>query len=488
MPCASVGDTVRQPGYLPGNVVLSTDKEFAMQKFITRTLLASVLLIGLAALIAAPVAADDAHEGAVFVGTNHNNSKKVDPTEPANQVIMYHRAIDGSLSLVGRFDTGGQGSGPSIRFAGDGLGAAHSVELSQDKRFLFVTNAGSNDVSVFRVSATGLDRTDLVSSGGVFPNSVTQDGDLVYVLNSAGAGNITGFRLSQQGKLTPIPNSTRVINGNQDPVRPDTLFNPTQVSFTPDGRHLVVTIKDGPVAGLLPEFLPEFLPQSTPPIFITPTGPGRVLVFGVDHDGRPTDDFEQTDLDNTGPFGFSFDRQGHLLIALFLGGPPVPGGSPTGAIASFRIKVEGSLTGITVAALDFQLDTCWFENNGKYGYSANYTSGTISSFRIDNRGGVRLLDRKAGITDPGQNRQGSTPLDIRVVDQFVYDVLPGTGKVAGWRIKDDGSLDKIGEFPITILVGGSERLLKTINGDVAMCGDQPCEFGPGASPAGIAGY
>jgi hypothetical protein len=339
-----------------------------------------------------------------------------------------------------------------------------------------------------------------VSSGGVFPNSVTQDGDLVYVLNSAGAGNITGFRLSQQGKLTPIPNSTRVINGNQDPVRPDTLFNPTQVSFTPDGRHLVVTIKDGPVAGLLPEFLPQFLPQTDPPTFINPTGPGRVLVFGIGNDGRPTNLFARNDLDNLGPFGFSFDSQGRLLIALFLGGPPVPpSGSPTGAVASFQIQEDGSLNGITVAALDFQLDTCWFENDGRYGYSANYTSGTVSSFGIGADGALRLLDRKAGTTEelpggtvPGQNRQGSTPLDIRVVDQFVYDVLPGSGKVAAWKINDDGSLAPLGEFPIPIDADNVTRL-KTINGDVAMCEVspgvlKPCEFGPGASPAGIAGY
>jgi hypothetical protein len=201
-----------------------------------------------------------------------------------------------------------------------------------------------------------------------------------------------------------------------------------------------------------------------------------------------------------GPFGFSFDRQGRLLIALFLGGPPVPGGSPTGAAGSFRIEPDGSLTGITVAALDFQLDTCWIENDGRYAYTANYTSGTVSSFRIDDNGGLRLLDREAGFSDelpggsvPGQNSQGSTPLDIRVVDQFVYNVLPGSGNVAAWRIKEDGSLDKIGEFPITIKVGNVEVLLKTVEGDHAQCEISPgvsqlCEFGPGASPAGIAGY
>jgi 6-phosphogluconolactonase (cycloisomerase 2 family) len=77
---------------------------------------------------------------------------------------MYSRAPDGALTLVGRFDTGGQGSGPSIRFAGDGLGSAHSVELSQDNRWLFVTNFATHDLSVFRVSKKGLDLTDLAAT------------------------------------------------------------------------------------------------------------------------------------------------------------------------------------------------------------------------------------------------------------------------------------------------------------------------------------
>src|SRR4051812_23280651 len=164
--------------------------------------------------------------------------------EPANQVVMYSRAQDGTLTLLGRFDTGGQGSGPSIRFAGDGLGAAHSVELSQDTRWLFVTNFGSHDVSVFRVSKEGLGLTDVASTrpsddpSAGFPNSVTQNGDLVYVLNSGGKGSITGFPLRTQGILIPIPRSPRGLNSNQTNGRPAALFNPAEVSFTPDGRQL----------------------------------------------------------------------------------------------------------------------------------------------------------------------------------------------------------------------------------------------------------
>jgi 6-phosphogluconolactonase len=407
-----------------------------------------------------PSQSDDA-AGAVFVGTNHNNT--TDPSEPANQVAMYRRAADGTLTLLGYFDTGGQGSGPGQRFAGDGLGSAHSVQLSQDRRWLFVTNAGSNTVSVFRVEEDSLQLTDVVPTGDGsqshrFPNSVTQHGDLVYVLNSADEGSITGFRLTQEGMLIPIPGSTRLLNANQTRFPPDALFNPTQVSFTPDGRQLVVTIKDGPPAA----------PSSSD----IPTGPGRVLVFGVEDDGLPSEIFIQTNLNNLGPFGFSFDRKGNLLVSLFVGGPGL-----TGAAGSFQINPDGTLTPITPVVANSELDTCWFENNGRYAYGANYGSGTVSSYSIGNDGSLTLLERVAGITDdlpgPPGKVQGSTPLDLRVSPdgRFLYNVLPGSGAVAGWRINDDGSLTKIGEF------GG---LPDTVDGDHA-----PFDFSALGSPAGI---
>lgn len=404
--------------------------------------------------------------GTVFVATNHNNT--TDPSEPANQVAMYRRARNGKLTLIDYFDTGGQGSGPAQRFAGDGLGSGNSVVLSQNQRWLFVTNAGSNELSVFRVRRNRLELTDVVSTGDGtpdhrFPNSVTQFGRLVYVLNSADNGSITGFTLSKRGKLTPIENSTRGLEANQDRFAPDPLFNPTQVSFTPNGSQLVVSIKDGPAAGLLPG--------------VTPSGPGRVLVWNMQRNGVPSADFTQTDFDNRGPFGFSFDRRGNLLVALFIGGGlEVIDGVETlgGAAGSYKINRDGSLTAITEFEQDHQVDTCWLVNNGRYAFGANYTSGTISSFRVGRDGSLTLLDSVAGETDDPGNVQGSTPLDMAVSPngRYLYVVLPGSGAIGGWKIKHDGSLRKLGEF------GG---LPQTVDGDMA-----PVDFGAGGSPAGIA--
>jgi 6-phosphogluconolactonase (cycloisomerase 2 family) len=466
-----------------------------MKKSSLRTTLASILLLGIVALAGAPAVADDAQEdnvdngslpvGAVFVGTNHTNLNPIDPPIPgnrvANQVVMYHRFSNGTLRLAGYFSTGGHGSGPGQRFAGDGLGSSHSLQLSQDNRWLFVTNAGSDTVTVFRVKEDGLELTDMRPTGDGsedqrFPNSVTQHEDLVYVLNAAGQGSITGFRLSDNGTLLPIDNSTRLLDANQRPSPPDALLNPAQVSFTPDGRHLVVTIKDGIREGGAD---------------VPPTGPGRILVFRVGSQGRPSARFTLNVLDedlgipadqlNPGPFGFSFDSQGNLLVALFVGGPNL-----TSAAGSFRINENGTLTPITpVVAATNEIDLCWLENNGLYAFGANYTTGTISSYRIDPDGHLTLLNPRAGVTldtlfpapeNPGARSQGSTPLDLAISrdGRFLYNVLPGSGRVAGWRIEENGSLVPIGEFP---------GLGQAVEGDHA-----PADFTPLESPAGIAAY
>ena len=402
---------------------------------------------------------------AVFVGTNHNNT--TDPTEPANQVAYYRRATDGRLSLVGYYDTGGQGSGPSQRFAGDGLGSGSSLKVSDDGRWLLVTNAGSNTVSVFRIRKDRLERTDVEPTGDGsqshrFPNSVTIHDDVVYVLSSGEDASITGFELSDKGRLTPISGSTRLLDANQPRFTPDPLSNATQVSLTPDGSQLVVSIKDGPAAGFVPGF--------------TPTGAGRVLVFNVDED-LPSAQPVQTDFANRGPFGFSFDGKGNLVVAQFIGGgvESVNGRDElTGAVGSFRINDDGSLTALTAFAGDHQLDTCWAVNNGRFAFGSNYSSGTISSFTIGADGKLSLLRSVAATTDDPGNQQGSTPLDLGISPdgRFLYLVEPGSGKVGGWRIEPDGQLTKLGEF------GG---LPKAVDGDHA-----PIDFGAGGSPAGIA--
>src|SRR5262252_10512370 len=153
---------------------------------------------------------------AVYVQTN-------DATE--NEVIVFSRADDGALAPVGRYSTGGRGTGvPHLASAG-------SVVLGDDGRWLLVVNAGSDEVSLFAVQPDGLRLADRVRSGGSRPTSAAVSGALVYVLNN-GTPNISGFNLTD-GKLAAIPDSTRPLSSAD--------ADPAQVSFTADGALLIVT-------------------------------------------------------------------------------------------------------------------------------------------------------------------------------------------------------------------------------------------------------
>ncbi len=101
--------------------------------------------------------------GAVYTLTNQT---------AGNAVAMYARAADGSLTWLGSVATGGSGAGSS-------LGSQGAVALSDDGRWLFAVNAGSNDISSFAVTESGLALTSRVASGGIRPISVTVHDNVV---------------------------------------------------------------------------------------------------------------------------------------------------------------------------------------------------------------------------------------------------------------------------------------------------------------------
>src|SRR3989475_8867660 len=150
-----------------------------------------------AGLNASAVALTADAPGAVYALTNQASG---------NAVAIFDRGADGSLSWSSNMATGGTG-------AGSGLGSQGALALSDDGRWLFAVNAGSNDVSAFQVTASGLSLTSRVGSGGARPISLTVHGGVLYVLNAGDDGNVSGFRVGTDGALSPIPGSTRALSG-----------------------------------------------------------------------------------------------------------------------------------------------------------------------------------------------------------------------------------------------------------------------------------
>jgi 6-phosphogluconolactonase len=186
----------------------------------SRTLL--ILALAFASLPVLSHAQDDRSSGAVFVMTN---------AAAKNEIIAYQRHADGSLTESRTIATGGRGSGGTT----DPLASQGSLTLTQDRSLLLAVNAGSGEISIFRVQGDDLLLVNKTPSGGSEPVAVAQHGDLVYVVNAGGASNVTGFRLHRRGDLDQIPNSTAFLTtGNS---------GASSLSFSPDGQTLLVTEK-----------------------------------------------------------------------------------------------------------------------------------------------------------------------------------------------------------------------------------------------------
>ena len=145
---------------------------------------------GLAAKTAAGTSSlskeDEGRVGAVYTMTNAAGS---------NEVVVFSRAVDGTLTPAGSFPTGGQGAGAS-------LGTQGALRLVQN-RLLLVSNAGTDDISVFAVKSTDLQLINRIAYGGTRPVSLTVHGRLLYVLNaiSIGLPPVTPVRPSASSKL-----------------------------------------------------------------------------------------------------------------------------------------------------------------------------------------------------------------------------------------------------------------------------------------------
>ena len=332
------------------------------------------LALALAASLASSAMAHD-RAGALFTQTN-------DPA--GNTVQRFDRAADGSLTPAGRFATGGVG------LAGLG-GRQGAVELSGDRRHLYVVNAGSDSVSVFRVGRRGTRLVDVAGSGGAAPVSIAEHHGRVYVLNSGGTADVTAFRRSKDGSLKPIAGGTRELAAG--------AAGAAQVSVTPDGRSLVVSER---VANRL-----ETLP--------------------LDRHGRPGAPVV-TASNGAVPFGFGITRQGTIVVS--------EAGAST--VSSYRAGAGGSLRTVTASLAVGQGAACWVavSPSGRFAYTGN-AAGGIGGLAIGRDGSLEGLGTTNLLPSPRD-------LDFDESGRYLHAISPGNattgGQVTTYRVSSDGSI------------------------------------------------
>jgi 6-phosphogluconolactonase (cycloisomerase 2 family) len=340
---------------------------------------------------------DGGHDGAGAVFALGNEAT-------GNTVHAFARDERGALTARGAHPTGGLGTSA-------GLGSQGSLVTSRDGRFLFAVDAGSNEITSFRIRGAELELAGHVPSGGVRPVSLTAHGRLLYVLNAGGAGNIAGFLVGPDGALTPLPGSSRPLSSP--------AASAAQVQFSPHGDALVVTER----------------------------ATSRLSLYAVARDGTaagPT----VFDSSGTTPFGFAFTRRGDVVVSE----------AASGAVSSYSLEDDGAgpYLDLVSGSVSEQGEAapCWLVTtaSSRFAFVANAGTASISAFHVARDGALTLLASKAADVP--------RPLEMSLSrgSEYLYVVNGGAGRLSGFAVGEDGTLRP---------AGGAEGLPTTLAGVAA---------------------
>jgi 6-phosphogluconolactonase len=387
---------------------------------------------------AALAAKHHSHKGGVYAAKPVGFVYTETNASPDNQVLIFDRYANGSLKQAGAVSTGGTGGheqqGPCNPPGGcPSLDTQNEVGLAPNGKLLFVVNAGSNNITSFRVTRRGLRKVSLIDSGGVFPNSLTVHGNVLYVLNS-NSDNIAGFRFSHVGALTTIAGSTQPLLDAALPTAP------RQIGFNPSGKLLMVTVL-ATAAG-------------PPPVGGTAntidTFPVHNGVAGAGTAHNSTSNF---------PFAFAFDSYGDAVVAQVNSFAPGAGTAQT-----YSVTNSGTMTPISGLSTN-GFAACWvvITSNQRYAYVVNTGNGvtttqtpgsSIAEYKLSPSGKLTLIGNIAPPTQYLKTDDALTP-----DDRYLYVVSPleaspasqtagGTNSLIDvYAVRHGGTLRFVGSTP-----------------------------------------
>ena len=288
--------------------------------------------------------------------------------------------FDKNLHTQATVSTGGKGTG-------SGLGNQGGIATLGDT--LLVVNAGDNTISSFRVENGDLQLASVVSSHGIKPVSVTIHKNTVYVVN-AGDKTIAGFTLDDESNLSFLAGSVRNLTGT----------GPAQIGFGLGGHELIVTEK------------------GTNTIEVFPLGVDNLAMASV-----------VTPSNGKTPFGFEVKGRNLIVSEAF--------GGTASALSTYRLNADGTLTLISPSVdATGQKAACWVatSKDGRFAFTSNTASNSVSSFRLRGNGGLTLSQATAATTSAG-------PIDIAVSDKTLF-VLTSLG-LTPFTIGHDGRLGTV---------------------------------------------
>ncbi len=383
--------------------------------------------------------------GAVYAGTNNNGPD-------GNFVVSFGRHADGTLVPLDMHVTGGQGrasaspSPPRL----NSLIAEDSI-IAVDNRFLLVVNAGSNDITCFRINSDfSLTATAIEASGGTMPISLAYHNGVVYVANADEdgvftappnqSGNITALRLdSSTGQLSRIAGFSLSLHGR-----------PADLEVTPDGSHLIVSSLNASSA-LLPQptaaEVSSFRIEPDGTLAATPSGTGASTQLG-NAAGRNLPN--AIGIETFAVAGRQFVIAAEARTATSLGAPAATFAAvQTGSVSTWELAADGSFI---PRSTDFLLGpsvTSGPLQAGFLAYSAIYSTfwvttsagATISGFGLNDDGTIARGEMLAsGIpvdpdaASPLANADGYVDIAISPDGRWLYQLVGLKGRIDVYEI------------------------------------------------------
>ena len=302
---------------------------------------------------------------------------------------------------------------PSLTSPAASLQAARDADVTGDLAgpgavYTLTNQVGGNAVAVFMRGADGrLASAGSVATGGTLPISLTVHGNVLYVLNAGGSGNISGFTVGTSGDLTPIAGATLPLSGS--------TVGPPDVQFSPDGSRLVVTEKN---TNLLD-------------------------VYAVDANGVASGPTTTASAGGT-PFGFAFGLRNDLFVS-----------EAAGSASSYVLDASGTPALVSGAVSTHQGAPCWavVTADGRFGFTGN-GAGSVSAFAIAPDGAISLVDANGGTALIGA---GINDIALSHNSRYLYVLQTGGAQaIHAFRIQADGHLTPLG--PIAGLPAGTRGL------------------------------
>jgi hypothetical protein len=402
------------------------------------SLAAVALLIPVVANAASQQGGQGAKAPAGWVFTATNNPK-------GNQVIVFKRGSDGKLKQSATVSTGGKGIASEPPFGFPIVDSSGSINLTPDGKLLFVVNAGSNSVTSFKVTSSGLKKVSVAGTQGKLPISLaSSSAHLLYVVNE-GTHNIYGWRFTSDGKLTGIKGSNEKLTAVTPKGAKDKVGVEAAIGFVNSGAVVAVTQRG--------------LPRTY----------GEINTFVIDHNGAagPSKAYATRGVAN--PFGFS--AIGSYLLVSNAGLVKTPSGAMpnpadfsqfTGSAATYKVSLDGKVHFVK-NVLTGGRAACWLivERNGRTAFVTNTLSsgtpptggptsgqGAVASMSVGGNGQLKL--EKQANTSPGFPGDEALSHD----DKYLYVsvpsiIVPGGSHMEVYKVGKGGSMTHIQTLPST---------------------------------------